>query len=115
MGKPEFSGSVTITTDSTMLDIGSVYAQITAGAAAVELKVGASALVNRSSLSIQAHPDNTGIVYVGFDNLVTSVKYGLALAGGAGATISLDSSGSLKVWAIGSAAGQLVGVIEGKG
>jgi hypothetical protein len=113
MAKPEFSADV-IATDTSLLGVGSIYNALVIGVAAQELRIGAAALAGRSSVVVTAHPDNTGYVYIGLDNLVTTAKYFIALPGGSGITVKCDPSGSLKLWAIGSAAGQNVGLLEGK-
>jgi hypothetical protein len=112
MGK-QFQNSVVVSSNTGLIGTGSVYAQQTIGAAAAEIKVGGSKLSGRKSVTLCAHPDNTGYIYIGMDNTVTASKYWYVLAGGAGITIELDPAAALGVWAYGSAAGQLLGVLEG--
>lgn len=64
---------------------------------------------NRKSFSIQAKSTNTGIVYIGFDNTVTSTKWWAELQPGQSCDGN-DYRGPLH--AIASAAAQLVGFAE---
>lgn len=78
--------------------------EITVGnAAAVEI---IAVNADRKGCIVQAKSTNTGIIYIGFDNTVTTTKWAVELK--AGQTFSLDDyRGDL--WARASAAGQLVG------
>ena len=110
----QFSGSVTVANEYTLLGNGSVYNQLTFTTVAQEIKVGGSKLAGRKTLTIQAHPDNAGYIYIGLDNTVTNVKYFIALSAGMPITIKFNSIDALSIWGYGSAAGQLLGVLEGK-
>lgn len=78
-------------------------AEFTVGGAAVEI-IGANA--NRKGCIIQAKSTNDGIVYIGFSNAVDTDEWISELQPGMSFSID-DYRGDL--WAIGSAAGQLVG------
>lgn len=112
MGRQEFSGTVIVQQSSTLAGSG-VYGSILVGTVAVEMKVGASALVNRSIINIQAAAGNSGIVYLGIDNTVTSGKYIVALNAGQTFNIEVEPTKTLKIWAIASVAGQNVSLFEG--
>ena len=68
-----------------------------------------AANADRKSFSIQAKSTNTGIVYIGFDNTVTSTKWWAELNPGQSCDGD-DYRGP--VHAIASAAGQLIGFAE---
>jgi hypothetical protein len=80
-----------------------------------EKTVGTSAVqilasnANRHACTIQAKSTNTGIIYVGFDNTVTSTKWVAELQPGMSYSVD-DYRGELQ--AIATAAGQLVGYGE---
>jgi hypothetical protein len=114
MGKPEFSADVVVSTQYGVIGAGSVYGLLTVGTVASEVKVGTDTLSGRSTLTIQANPDNAGRVYFGLDNLVTSSKYAFCLDGGGGITLELDYTDAIHVFAIGSATGQKISIIEGR-
>lgn len=113
MAREDYSANVTVANEYTLYGTGTLFARVTVGTSAVEAKVGASKLTGRKTVGLKAHPDNTGYVYVGFTNLVSSTNYGWVLAGGDAIEFTLDSADGLEVWLIGSAAGQYVGLIEG--
>lgn len=113
MGRPDYSSNVTVANEYTLLGTGTLFGRLTVGAAAVEVKVGAAALANRKIVSIQAHPDNAGYIYIGFDNTVTDANYAFVLSAGSMVSINLDASAALEIYAIASAADQYVGVVEG--
>jgi len=75
----------------------------TVGTTAVEVL---DANADRKACIIQAKSTNTGIIYIGFDNTVTSTKWIAELQAGMAFSVD-DYRGAL--FAIGSAAGQLVG------
>ena len=68
-----------------------------------------AANANRKSFSIQAKSTNTGIVYIGFDNTVTTTKWWAELPAN-GSCDGDDYRGPLH--AIADAAGQLIGYAE---
>jgi hypothetical protein len=88
---------------------------LTAGSAAQQT-IGTSALsvlsanANRKGFSIQAKEVNTGLIYVGFANTVTSSAYWVAELS-AGMSFGLDDYRG-PLFAIATAAGQLIGVGE---
>lgn len=110
----QFDGSITVANEYTLIGAGSVYGRLTAGVAAIEIKIGASKLSGRTTVTIQAHPDNAGYVYIGLDNAVSATNYFAVLAGGSPISIKLDSIDLLSIWVLGSQAAQYIGVIEGK-
>ena len=65
-----------------------------------------SANADRKGCNVQAKSTNTGIIYVGFDNTVTSTKWVAELQ--AGQAFSIDDYRG-DIYAIATAAGQLVG------
>lgn len=75
----------------------------TVGAAAVSA---IAANTDRKGCIVQAKSTNTGIIYIGFDNTVTATKWVAELLPGMAFSID-DYRGAL--FAIGSAAGQLLG------
>lgn len=112
MGK-EFSSNVIISSNTGIIGTGSVYGTMTVGTAAEEVKVGAAKLAGRKSVTLCAHPDNTGYIYIGLDDEVATNKYLFVLPGGAGLNIELDVAADLDIFVIGSAANQGLGVLEG--
>jgi hypothetical protein len=81
--------------------------QYTIGVSAVQLTP--SPLANRSAMSIKTDAGNTDTVYIGESNAVTtSTGYALFI----GDVVNIDVTASAQVWAISSAANQLVYVIE---
>lgn len=79
------------------------YGQTNVGVAAVQI---IAANADRKACSIQAKSTNTGIVYIGFDNLVTTINFFAELQPGMSVGID-DYRGDL--YALADAAGQLVG------
>lgn len=77
-----------------------------------EKTIGAAAAIviaanaDRKGCNVQAKSTNTGIIYVGFDNTVTSTKWVAELQ--AGQAFSIDDYRG-DIYAISTAAGQLVG------
>ena len=112
MGK-EFSSNVVVSSNTGIIGTGSVYGVMTVGLAAMEVKIGAEKLAGRKSVTLCAHPDNSGYIYLGLDNTVAVNKYMFVLPGGAGLNIELDSADDLDIFVIGSAANQGLGVLEG--
>jgi hypothetical protein len=110
----EFSSNVIVANEYTLIGAGSAYNMLTINAAVAEIMAGGEKLAGRTTVMVQAHPDNTGYIYLGLDNDVTAVNNFFCLAGGAGITIKLDSIDNISIYAIGSAAGQLLSVLEGK-
>jgi hypothetical protein len=110
----EFASNVIVANEYTLLGVGSIYNMLTVNAVAVEVMAAGAKLAGRTTVMVQAHPDNTGYIYLGLDNTVTSAKNFFCLPGGAGITIKLDSTDNISIFAIGSAAGQLLSVLEGK-
>ena len=82
-------------------------AQTTVGTSAVQLAP--SALASRKSVAVRALAANSGKVYVGPTNAVTT-STGYELSAGDAVTIDLDASAN--VFAIGSASGQTVAILE---
>lgn len=80
--------------------------EITVGAAAVQILAANAA---RKSCSIQSKSTNGGLVYIGFDNTVTTTEWVAELQAGMSYSID-DYRGALFAYA--SAAGQLVGYGE---
>jgi hypothetical protein len=60
-----------------------------------------------ASVSIQADPSNTGIVYVG-DSKVSTTRYSRALNPGDWYTVAGSAVDPNKVWVVGSTTGQVV-------
>jgi hypothetical protein len=110
----EFSSNVIVANEYTLIGAGSSYNMLTINTAAVEIMANAVKLAGRTTLMVQAHPDNAGYIYLGLDNTVTAAKNFFCLAGGDGLTIKLDSIDNISIYAIGSAAGQLLSLLEGK-
>lgn len=81
--------------------------QIVVGAAAAQMHPAGQAV--QQGVIVQAHPNNTGIVYVGNSNAVTAAN-GFPLAAGASVTLPIPNTN--QVWLIGSAAGQTAAWIE---
>lgn len=110
----QFAGSVTIANEYTLFGTGTLFNQMTIGASASLIKCGASVqLAGRTTVTLKAHPDNSGYIYIGFDSTVTASKWGYVLAGGDAITFTMDTADNLTMYAYGSAAGQLMGVTEG--
>jgi len=82
------------------------YNAVPVGVAAVEV---VSLNAARKGCFIQAHPTNTGLVYVGFDNTVGPAKYMACLSAGEG--YSFDDYRGV-VWVEADAAAQEVGYGE---
>ncbi len=80
--------------------------EITVGLAAVQIFANSSI---RKAASLQAKSTNTGIVYLGTNNTVLSSKWMAELQ--PGMSFSFDDYRG-PIWAIASAAGQLVGYVE---
>lgn len=114
MGNQQFAGNIIVANEYTLTGTGSLYAEQTIGAVAQEIKCGAAKLVGRTVVTLNAHPTNTGIIYVGIDNSVLATKYFVTLTAGEKIGIKLKSSDALGVWVYGSAAGQRIGVLETK-
>jgi hypothetical protein len=70
MGAREFASDVVVANEYTLLGKSSVYGVVTVGSAAVELKVGAQKLTDRTTLFIQAAKANTDKIYIGLDDKV---------------------------------------------
>jgi hypothetical protein len=114
LGSREFSSDVIVANEYTILGANSKYGVVTVGTAAVELKVGASKLTDRTTLSIQALKTNSDLIYIGLDNTVTTSKFGLFLEAGTGIELGLSTSVIPSIFAISGTAGQKVSIIEGK-
>lgn len=110
----EFASNVVVANEYTLLGIGSVYERLTVGVAAIEVKAGVDKLAGRTTITVQAHPDNTGVIFLGLDNTVTANHYFYCLSGGSAITLRLDSVDNISIYAIASVVGQIMGVIEGK-
>ena len=82
------------------------FDRVAVGTSAVQV---IAANANRKGCSVQAQWNNSGIVFIGFDNTVTATKYADNFAAGEGFSWD-DYRGD--VYAIGSAAGQYVGYGE---
>lgn len=113
MGRPDYSSNVTVANEYTLLGAGTLYGRVTAGVAAAEVKVGATALSGRKIVSMQAHPDNAGYVYIGFDNTVSATNYAFILSAGSLLSLNLDAAAALDIYCLASAADQYLGVVEG--
>ena len=83
---------------------------VTVGALAVALP--AATLANRRTLTVQAAPDNTAVLYLGGSDVTANetATGGLQLA--AGASVAMDVGGAV-LYAISTVAGQKAIVIEG--
>lgn len=68
----------------------------------------------RKSIAVVSHPENGGIIYVGFSGAVTTsatvATMGWPLA--AGQSVAIDLTEGQGVWAIASAAGQIAGIMQ---
>lgn len=79
------------------------YDELVVGAAAAQVM---AINTGRSCATVQAKASNGGIIYIGYDNLVTTTHWNLCLEAGQGYTWD-DYRGP--IWAYGSIAGQLLG------
>jgi hypothetical protein len=113
-GKPEFSADVVVANEYTLHSSNSVYNTIDVGIAAVEVKAGAAALVDRTTVSLQADPNNTGALYLGLDNTVSTLKWFMCLMPGMGIELRVSTSNPPTFYVISNAAGQKAGIVEGK-
>ncbi|MEO7396988.1 MAG: hypothetical protein ABIW84_00335 [Ilumatobacteraceae bacterium] len=84
--------------------------QVTIGTSAAQAD--ASPLSNRKSVEIAAHPDNTGIVYVGFGSGVTTTGSTGGRPLKAQQSIALDVDSSVTIYCIASASGQIISTTE---
>lgn len=114
MAGREYTANVVVSTDYTLLGSESAYNQLTIGTTVTEIKVGAERLVSRTVLFLNAHKDNTGVIYIGLDNQVSNSKWFLMLEPSEKMALKLDSADDVAIYAIASAAGQKVGICEVK-
>lgn len=113
MGK-EYQSNVIVANEYTLLGTGSLYNEITFGTTATEIKVGTTKLSGRTVVTMCAHPDNSGYIYVGLDNTVSPTKYLYVLTGGAAASFKINTADNPTLYAVGSVMGQRCGVCEVK-
>lgn len=83
--------------DSTSILVGSLYGTKTITNSATELKLGASALVNRKAIIIDNISNKP--IYIGFDSSVT-ISNGLLISAGMSRTFYLKSTESQLLYAI---------------
>lgn len=114
MGSPQFGSNVIVANEYTLIGGSSLFAEVTVGVVASELKVGASALLGRTTLVVQARKTNTDDIYIGLDNTVSTTKYFLALTPGSAVELKVSTSNIPLVWGISGTAGQKLGLLEGK-
>lgn len=110
----EFDNMVVISQEDSFIGSGSVDGQLIVGMLPVEIKVGADRLPGRALLTVQAHPDNSGLVYIGLDDDLSATDCAFVLTPGQGVSIKLDKKANLPVYALGSAADQKINIIEGR-
>ena len=94
---------------SDTIRVGGVQGALSVSTTAVEAKVGASLLVNRTFLSI--YNNGTAIIYYGLDNTVTAAS-GTPIAKKQKITASIE--GTASIWLIAASGTHDIRIIEGK-
>ncbi|WP_353853164.1 hypothetical protein [Dehalobacter restrictus] len=115
-GRPQHSGTTIVSRidETSLIGANSVFGTLTIGTGVLEIKVSASAVSGRSAIFVMADKDNSGVVYFGLDDTVTSTKAMAVLQAGQGMEFQIDSEQTQKLYGIGSAVGQKVHCIEVK-
>lgn len=113
MGKEQFSSNVVVANEYTLLGGSkSVFNTRSLNAGVVHgVYANATALINRTSVTVSSHPDND-LIYIGLDNTVSITKYGIVLQSGQTVQIKLSSTDPVNLHMISSSSGK-VGIIEG--
>jgi len=72
MGRKQFSNEVSITAGSSVVNNQSISLKVSVTTTSIDLKVGASPLVGRKSLYIEAESTNSDSVLIGVGNITLS-------------------------------------------
>lgn len=112
MSRPAYSTSVVVDAASSELGLLSLFATVTVGVAAVDVKAGASPLSGRTGVMIQADESNTGLIYLGVNGTPTTANAMYQLGGGAGVVLSIDKYNDIPIKAISNVAAQKIYVTE---
>lgn len=113
-GRAQFSNTVEVA-GGAVIGVNSLYGVLTLLAAtATEIKKGAAALVARTGVTINSHPDNADSIYVGLDNTVSDTNWVFCLQGGNAISIDLDSDNEVPIYLYSPTAGVRAGFAEVK-
>jgi len=72
MGKKQFSNSVSISSTSSVLNNSAISTKLTVSTTEIELKVGATSMIGRKAIYIEADQDNSSSIYIGVGNITLS-------------------------------------------
>lgn len=112
MSRPAYSTSVLVDAASSELGLGSLFAAVTVGVAAVDVKVGASPLSGRTGVMIQADENNTGLIYLAVNGTPTTTNAMYQLGAGAGVVLTIDKYNIVPIKAISNLASQKIYITE---
>ena len=108
----QFEPRITVADDYSVLSETNDYGQLAVGTSAKDVTLGTITKEARTTLFIQANKDNAGDIFVGTDNLVTSIKHFASLSPGEKLEFILSTSNAPDIFVIGSDASDKIQVLE---